>query len=145
MKKIAVIVVALFAAGCSLRLGVFPVSRIGAPMGIPKKGWELCWDAVDAQMTRLQQQRVPKMPLSKGELDCLRSGLMEMCGEAINGNSDVRNQLYQPSELKIDPDVFTEYMGKHADKCEEEGYRTELVEKVLEEAEKGFNAAQICQ
>jgi hypothetical protein len=114
-------------------------------MGIPKKGWEICWDEVDAQIKNLKKQQVPKMPLSEGELDCLRSGLMAMCGEVINGNDEIRNKLYQPGELKFEPNVFTEYMGQHEDKCDEEGNNTDLVRTIIEEAGRSFVAAQMCQ
>lgn len=114
-------------------------------MGIPRQGWEICWDAVDGQIQEIKKQQVPKMPLSDGEVECLRSGLLKFCGEVINGEWDLRNRLYQPGELQFNKEVFTEYMDKHDDKCDEDGNNTELVKSILEKAKESFTAAQICQ
>lgn len=145
MKKLAIIGL-LFLSACSVKIGAFGIRKWSAPMGIPKQGWEMCWDAIDPVMERFKSSQVPKVDLSPEEFECIRVGLMLTCGEVINHDADFRHKLWGDGELQFDPEQFEEYMDKQWEACEEKGNATERVQQILDIARDRFLKTQaICQ
>ena len=112
-------------AGCTAVIIPFRITRISYPIGMPRAGWEWCWDKM-AEELRTQDVRSHTLGFSKEEYECFKINLMRQCAGEIE-NAGAWDKLFDPSEVQYDyRRVADEFQGM-SDRCEDEGNNTERV------------------
>jgi len=112
-------------AACTAVIIPFRLTRISYPLGMPRAGWEWCWDRMGDELAT-QDVRARTVGFTKDEYECFKINLMRQCAGEIE-NAGAWDKLFAPSEVHYSPRRVDDEFQAMSDRCKDEGSNTERV------------------